>query len=70
MTKDRLAGAFKLFDKDDSGFVTPQEIREVLSAQENRVPQDIIDVIIKQVDQNGDGEISLDEFVEMMHKAF
>lgn len=43
MTNERLGGAFKMFDKDRSGLITPNEIREVLSGQENRVPQAIID---------------------------
>jgi len=59
LTNERLTGAFKMFDKDKSGMITPNEIRDVLSAQENRIPQTVIDAIIKQVDQNGDGEISL-----------
>jgi len=29
-----------------------------------------IDAIIKQVDENGDGEIPYEEFVDMMKKAF
>jgi len=32
--------------------------------------KDAIDAIIKQVDENGDGEISYEEFVDMMKKAF
>lgn len=32
LTQNRLAGAFKMFDKDKSGMITPNEIREVLSA--------------------------------------
>lgn len=58
-----------MFDKDKSGMITPNEIREVLQAQENRIPQAVIDGIIKQVDANGDGEISLKEFQEMMTNA-
>jgi len=30
MTNERLAGAFKIFDKDNSGMITPAEIRTVL----------------------------------------
>jgi len=59
LTSERLTGAFKMFDKDKSGMITPNEIRDVLSGQENRLPQSVIDTIIKQIDQNGDGEISL-----------
>jgi len=69
LTQQRLTGAFKMFDKDKSGMITPNEIREVLSAQENKIPAAVIDAIIKQVDANGDGEISLTEFQQMMTNA-
>lgn len=38
LTSERLIGAFKMFDKDKSGEITPNEIKEVLGAQENRIP--------------------------------
>jgi len=55
MTSERLALAFRMFDKDNSGMITPSEIRQVLSASESKIPNQIIDAVIKQVDQNGDG---------------
>ena len=50
LTSERLTSAFKMFDKDKSGMITPSEIRAVLSAQENKIPPAVIDAIIKQVD--------------------
>lgn len=55
-----------MFDRDQSGSITPAEIKAVLHSQENKLPEVVIDAIIKQVDLNGDGEISFDEFTEMM----
>lgn len=69
MTSERLALAFKMFDKDNSGMITPSEIRQVLSASESKIPNQIIDTVIKQVDQNGDGQISLEEFTSLMRNA-
>lgn len=69
MTSERLALAFKMFDKDNSGMITPSEIRQVLSASESKIPNQIIDAVIKQVDQNGDGQISLEEFTSLMRNA-
>jgi calcium-dependent protein kinase len=65
---DKLKAAFRMFDKDNSGMITPSEIRDVLSA-ESSLPTDVIETIIKQVDANGDGEISLEEFIELMKSA-
>lgn len=50
LTNDRLAVAFKMFDKDKSGMITPSEIRAVLTASESKIPPHVIDTIIKQVD--------------------
>jgi Ca2+-binding EF-hand superfamily protein len=58
-----------MFDKDNSGMITPSEIRQVLSASESKIPNQIIDAVIKQVDQNGDGQISLEEFTSLMRNA-
>ena len=65
---DKLKAAFRMFDKDNSGMITPSEIRDVFAA-ESSLPAEIIDTIIKAVDANGDGEISLEEFIELMKKA-
>jgi calcium-dependent protein kinase len=65
---EKLTAAFRMFDKDNSGTITPSEIRAVLSS-DNSLPTEVIDTIIKQVDENGDGEISLDEFIHLMKSA-
>lgn len=69
MTTERLTLAFKMFDKDGSGMITPSEIRQVLSHSESKIPNAVIDAVIKQVDSNGDGQISLEEFTTLMRNA-
>lgn len=51
-----------MFDKDGSGVITADEIKEVLCFGGNLSSKQI-DKIIKSCDANGDGEISFDEFV-------
>ena len=58
-----------MFDKDGSGMITPSEIRTVLQSSESKIPNNIIDAVIKQVDQNGDGQISFEEFMTLMRNA-
>ena len=54
-----------MFDKDGGGSISHDEIREVLSFGQ-KLEEEVIQEIIRQVDVNGDGEISFDEFAEMM----
>jgi calcium-dependent protein kinase len=69
LTNDNnLKKAFGLFDKDNSGLISADEIREVLGLTDNADMNSKINEIIDQVDENGDGEISLEEFKFMMQK--
>jgi len=68
LTSDaKLQAAFKMFDKDGSGVISAEEIKDVLGFGGN-LDNKAIDVIIRQVDENGDGEISYEEFATMMKK--
>lgn len=70
-----LRFAFKYFDKDRSGFVDIDELRQVF-LQEKEPEKRIIliekqlqDIFVK-VDTNGDGKISYEEFKDMMQNIF
>ena len=66
-SQEKLRAAFKMFDKDGSGIISADEIREVLCfGGTNSLSEEQVDAIIKQVDENGDGEIQFEEFVAMM----
>lgn len=68
-SNDKLQAAFKMFDKDGSGIISADEIRDVLTfGGTSSLSASAVDQIIKQVDENGDGEISFEEFVTMMKK--
>ena len=67
LSNNKLQTAFKMFDKDGGGSISTDEIKQVLSFGQN-LEESVVNEIIKQVDANGDGEISFDEFAEMMLK--
>ena len=67
LSNNKLQSAFKMFDKDGGGSISTDEIKQVLSFGQN-LEESVVNDIIKQVDANGDGEISFDEFAEMMLK--
>ena len=67
ISEKNLKYAFDYFDKDHSGFLSPDEIREILGlSEENEDTMKLVNDIIKEVDINGDGQISYEEFKTMM----
>ena len=65
ITNDKLKAAFRLFDKDNSGTISPDEIRKALGIDSS---DKHLNSLIAEVDENGDGEIQFDEFCNMMRK--
>ena len=69
LNENILKFAFRYFDKDNSGEISYEEIEEVFKShvQNDNVHQSLSQ-IISEVDTNGDGIISFDEFVDIMQK--
>jgi calcium-dependent protein kinase len=66
-TEKNLKLAFEYFDKDQSGNLSPDEIRDVLGLTgNNKKVENLINDIIKEIDSDGDGLISFEEFKKMM----
>jgi calcium-dependent protein kinase len=65
-----LKFAFRYFDKDDSGEITFDEIESVFkeSVTDKANVHKALEQIIKEVDTNGDGIISFNEFADIMKK--
>ena len=65
-----LKFAFKYFDKDNSGEITRGELESVFKQgiTDKSKMQKALDNIINEVDQNGDGIIQFNEFVDIMKK--
>ena len=59
---EKLKEVFTLFDIDHSGSITADEIKKVLGRASNEVEDAEFDKIIEEVDADGDGEISFEEF--------
>lgn len=65
MSSENLKAAFRMFDKDASGSISADELRKVLEGGTSSNTQ-VWNDIIYQVDQNGDGEIDLQEFEDII----
>lgn len=65
----RLRKAFQLFDKDNGGTITVDELREIF-AFFNKAGADLddeyVEKIIVAIDADGTGDVSFEEFVAMM----
>ncbi|CEP17845.1 hypothetical protein [Parasitella parasitica] len=61
-----LIEAFKVFDKDGNGYITPDELRSVMTNLAQKLTQKELDEMIKEADKNGDGMIDYLEFSKMM----
>jgi calcium-dependent protein kinase len=64
-SEKKLAAAFKMFDTDSSGSISRKEVKEAL-LKIQKFTEDELQEIIGQVDKDGDGEISFDEFKIIM----
>lgn len=61
-----LADAFKEFDLDGSGLISPDEMRLVLNQLGETLSEEEVDDFIQNVDMNGDGQIDFEEFQMML----
>ena len=65
LTTEKLQAAFKMFDKDGSGTISSDEVKEVLGFG-NALTEAQVSKIVQEVDADGNGDISFDEFEKMM----
>ena len=72
MRNDNLKLCFDEFDTDHSGKISLDEIGNIFKRGNNDNEEDIeaFKNMIKAADENGDGEISFEEFQEIMNKFF
>ena len=69
LTENNLKLAFAFFDKDNSGKLSVDEVKYVLGvSKDGGSGDDIVNKVIAEVDLNGDGEISYEEFKSLMKK--
>jgi Ca2+-binding EF-hand superfamily protein len=57
----QIADAFDQIDSDDSGFISRENLRKILG-ETTCCSDEYIESLIKEADNDGDGQISYDEF--------
>ena len=58
LNKKNLESTFKLFDTDNSGMITVDELKAVFDTSGNKKDEGLWQDIMKEVDKNKDGVIS------------
>ena len=66
LNEKNLMKAFTMFDKDNSGKISSKELKLVLKVGNERCDEKIWNELIYEIDSDGDGEISFQEFKKMM----
>ncbi|PSS30846.1 Calcium-dependent protein kinase [Actinidia chinensis var. chinensis] len=65
--EENLLSAFSFFDKDSSGYITIDELQQ--ACKEFGLSEVHLDEMIKEIDQDNDGQIDYGEFAAMMRKG-
>lgn len=66
--KEEFREVFGLFDKDGDGTISTKELGTVMRTLGQNPTDAEIEIIIKEVDINGDGDIDFEEFCGLMVK--
>ena len=67
LKENHLRSAFQYFDKDDSGTISKEELRQCLQSDDFTLTEDQINQLLSGVDANNDGQIDYQEFIQMMN---
>ena len=65
LSEERILKCFKFFDSDNSGRISVEEFKRVFQGH-NNVKDEVWRSLVKEVDENGDGEIDFSEFKNML----
>merc|ERR1712135_279662 len=65
-SEEELVEAFKVFDKDNNGFISAAELRHVMTNLGEKLTDEEVDEMIREADVDGDGQVNYEEFVKMM----
>ena len=64
-----LREAFRIFDKDKSGYIDGKEIILVTGTLGQALSDEELEAFMAEADLDGDGKLDYNEFVQMMTKS-
>ncbi|XP_019068249.1 calmodulin-like protein 8 isoform X1 [Solanum lycopersicum] len=66
--EEELKEVFKVFDKDQNGFISATDLRHVMINLGEKLTEEEAQHMIREADLDGDGQVNFDEFFKMMIK--
>ncbi|KAL2663915.1 hypothetical protein AAZV13_02G129000 [Glycine max] len=66
MKTEELKDSFKVFDRDNDGYISATELRQVMVKLGERLTDEEVEQMIREADLDGDGRVSYEEFVRFM----
>ncbi|CAF3826258.1 unnamed protein product [Rotaria magnacalcarata] len=61
-----LREAFRLFDRDNSGYITISELKQVMLNMGEKLNQEELEDMMREADVNKDGKLDYQEFVQKL----
>merc|ERR1719464_1575156 len=68
-SREEILKAFRLFDDDETGFITLKNLRRVAKDIGENMGDEELQEMIDEADRDGDGQISEEEFLRIMQKT-
>ena len=69
-SEEEIREAFKVFDRDNNGFISAAELRHVMTSIGEKLTDDEVDEMIREADQDGDGRIDCTAFRSIIRGFF
>ncbi|XP_030765126.1 calmodulin-A-like isoform X2 [Sitophilus oryzae] len=64
--EDDIKAAFRVFDKEGKGYISSDDLRDIIVSLGEKFTQEEYDEMIRAVDLDGDGLVTLEDFMELM----
>ena len=65
LTVHVIVGVYRQVDEDKGGSISPQELGSLMETLGLKPNQEELDAMIREIDEDGNGEIEFDEFVQV-----
>ncbi|KAK8942657.1 hypothetical protein KSP39_PZI009012 [Platanthera zijinensis] len=64
--EDELSEVFKVFDRDQNGFISAKELKTVMISLGEKLTDEEAEQMIKEADLDGDGKVNYHDFLTTM----